>query len=147
MAITPPTDERIEQLRRRIASIPAHTDGVAAPAVPVEQPDARFDTREPPPAGSTLGVLPAPAALAALLPKHGLARGTVTSVNGASSVLLSLIAAVTGSGKHASVIGLPKLGLLAATEMGADLNRCALVPAPGDAAIEVAFSGGSQTVA
>ncbi|MDE8647589.1 hypothetical protein PXH69_21680 [Rhodococcus qingshengii] len=144
MAINPPTlaslpsHERIEQLRRRIASIPARTDGVAAPAVPVEQPDARFDTRESPPAGSTLGVLPAPAALAALLPKQGLACGTVISVNGASSVLLSLIAAVTSSGKHVSVIGLPKLGLLAATEMGADLNRCALVPTPGDAAIEVA---------
>lgn len=144
MAITPPalaslpSHERIEQLRRRIASIPARTDGAAAPAVPVEQPDARFDARETLPAGSTLTVLPAPDALATLLPKQGLARGTVTSVNGASSILLSLIAAVTSSGKHATVIGLPKLGLLAATEMGADLNRCALVPAPGDAAIDVA---------
>ncbi|MCT6735312.1 hypothetical protein [Rhodococcus qingshengii] len=144
MATTPPTltnlpaHERIEQLRRRIASIPARTDGAAAPAIPVAQPDARFDARETLPAGSTLTVLPAPDALAALLPKQGLARGTVTSVNGASSILLSLIAAVTSSGKHATVIGLPKLGLLAATEMGADLNRCALVPAPGDAAIDVA---------
>lgn len=37
--------ERIEALRRRMASIPARTDGSAAPTVPVEQAEARFETR------------------------------------------------------------------------------------------------------
>ena len=58
--------------------------------------------------------------------------------DGALSVLLSLLASVTGSGKHAAIIGLPKLGLLAATEMEADLVRCALISHPGAAAIDVA---------
>ncbi|MFE5790901.1 hypothetical protein [Rhodococcus erythropolis] len=61
-------------------------------------------------------VLEVPPALADLLPRAGLARGSVVSVDGASSALLSLLASVTGSGKHAAIIGLPKLGLLAATE-------------------------------
>ncbi|MFI8664634.1 hypothetical protein ACIGKR_31935 [Rhodococcus qingshengii] len=71
-------------------------------------------------------------------PMRGLARGSVVVVDGASSVLVSLLASVAGSGKHAAIIGLPKLGLLAATEMGADLARCALIPSPGAVAIDVA---------
>lgn len=50
-------------------------------------------------------------------PRGGLARGSVVSVDGRSTVLISLLASVTGSGKHAAIIGLPRLGLLAATEM------------------------------
>ncbi|OFE10324.1 hypothetical protein [Rhodococcus sp. 1139] len=130
--------DRIEALRRRMASIPARTDGAAAPAVPTEHSEARFETRPETITESATSVLEVPPALADLLPRGGLARGSVVSVDGASSVLLSLLASVTGSGKHAAIIGLPKLGLLAATEMGADLARCALIPAPGSAAIDVA---------
>lgn len=135
-ALTP--GDRIEALRRRMASIPARTDGAAAPAVPTEHSEARFETRPETITESATSVLEVPPALADLLPRGGLARGSVVSVDGASSVLLSLLASVTGSGKHAAIIGLPKLGLLAATEMGADLARCALIPTPGSAAIDVA---------
>lgn len=38
--------DRIEALRRRIASIPTRTDGAAVPAVPVEQTEARFEIRQ-----------------------------------------------------------------------------------------------------
>lgn len=38
--------DRIEALRRRMASIPARTDGAAVPAVPVEQTEARFEIRQ-----------------------------------------------------------------------------------------------------
>ncbi|MCZ9635262.1 hypothetical protein [Rhodococcus sp. BH5] len=130
--------DRIEALRRRMASIPARTDGAAAPAVLTEHSEARFETRPETITESVTSVLEVPPALASLLPRGGLARGSVVSVDGASSVLLSLLASVTGSGKHAAIIGLPKLGLLAATEMGADLARCALIPTPGSAAIDVA---------
>lgn len=129
---------RIEALRRRMASIPARTDGSAAPAVPTERAEARFETRPETITESATSVLEVPSAIATLLPRRGLARGSVVAVDGASSVLLSLLASVTGSGKHAAIIGLPKLGLLAATEMGADLSRCALIPSPGSAAIDVA---------
>lgn len=130
--------DRIEALRRRMASIPARTDGATAPAIPTEHSEARFETRPETITESATSVLEVPPALASLFPRGGLARGSVVSVDGASSVLLSLLASVTGSGKHAAIIGLPKLGLLAATEMGADLGRCALIPAPGSAAIDVA---------
>ena len=130
--------DRIEALRRRMASIPARTDGAATPAVPVEHGDARFETRPETITESATSVLEVPPALADLLPRGGLARGSVVSVDGALSVLLGLLASVTGSGKHAAIIGVPKLGLLAATEMGADLARCALIPTPGSAAIDVA---------
>ena len=137
LAALPPAG-RIEALRRCLASIPARTDGSAAPAVPTEHGDARFETRPETITESATSVLEVPPAIAALLPRGGLARGAVVSVDGASSVLLSLLASVTGSGRHAAIIGLPKIGLLAATEMGADLARCALIPSPGPAAIDVA---------
>ncbi|MBS3694103.1 hypothetical protein [Rhodococcus qingshengii] len=41
-ALTP--GDRIEAMRRRMASIPARTDGSAAPAVPTERAEARFET-------------------------------------------------------------------------------------------------------
>lgn len=109
--------DRIEALRRRMASILARTDGSAAPAVPAKQTEARFEIRQEAATESALSVLEVPSAIATLLPRGGLARGSVISVDGASSVRLSLLALVTGSGKHAAIIGLPKLGLLAAVEI------------------------------
>lgn len=111
----------VATLRRRLAAIPGR--GV--------------ETREPSPTG-VAGVLPVPAPLADLLPRGGLVRGTVVSVAGASSLLLGLLAAVTSEGGWAAVVGRPGLGLLAAVEMGADLARVALVPAPGGDALDVA---------
>ena len=84
--------ERMEHLRTRIAAVPRPATS-SAPDKPV---------------------LPVPAALAELLPHGGLVRGTVISVSGAGSLLLGLLAEVTRSGRHAAVIGVPRLGLLAA---------------------------------
>ncbi|MEO6882205.1 MAG: hypothetical protein ABI181_14830 [Mycobacteriaceae bacterium] len=111
----------VATLRRRLAAIPGR--GV--------------ETQEPAPTAAT-GVLPVPAPLAELLPRGGLVRGTVVSAAGASSLLLGLLAAVTSEGGWAAVVGRPGLGLLAAVEMGADLARVALVPAPGGDALDVA---------
>lgn len=63
-------------------------------------------------------------------------------------MLLSLLASVTGSGKHAAIIGLPKLGLPAATEMGADLEKCALISSLSETAIDAAaiLPGGMDLV-
>ncbi|MFE3290052.1 hypothetical protein [Rhodococcus sp. NPDC059234] len=121
--------ERLDQLRRRMAAVPARGEAVAVR--PVHEPDggAPGDGRQ---------VLPVPTALAALLPRGGLARGTVVSVSGAGSLLLGLLASVTESGGHAAVIGLPRLGLLSAAEMGAELGRLALIPDPGPDPVEVA---------
>lgn len=113
--------QRLDHLRRRMAAVPARGEAV--------------DTRE---GGGGDRVLPVPGPLSSLLPQGGLARGSVVSLSGASSLLLGLLASVTSGGGHAAVIGCPRLGLLAATEMGAELRRMAFVPDPGPDPVEVA---------
>jgi hypothetical protein len=82
--------------------------------------------------------LAVPPALARLLPGAGLIRGTVVALEGARSLLLSLIAQVSADGGHVAVIGQPQLCLLAAAEMGADLSRIAVIPDPGPDPVEIA---------
>ncbi|APB01439.1 uncharacterized protein NS506_07419 [Nocardia seriolae] len=117
-------EERLAELRRRMAAIPAR--GVeAAGRAPVAE-EARREA------------LPVPAALENLLPDGGLAKGSVVVYNGAGSLIAGVLAAVTGAGGHAAVVGLPRLGLLAAAEMGARLDRLAVVSDPGPDPLEVA---------
>lgn len=121
-----------------MAAIPARSEGTA-PAMPavmlrsVDEPTPVVATAQ-----TTLRTLPVPSPIAELLPRGGLARGTVASVAGTSSVLVGLLASVTAAGSHAAVIGMPDLSLLAAVEQGADLSKIAIVPAPKDSAVEVA---------
>lgn len=83
--------------------------------------------------------LPIPGVLADLMPGGGLARGSVVSVDGARSVLVAMIAAVTAAGGYVAVVGHPHLSLHAAAEMGADLSRIATVNgAPGFDPVEAA---------
>lgn len=133
--------EKLGQLRRKIASIPARSDGTepAAPSVMLHP----VGEREPRPivatAQSTLRMLPVPPPIADLLPRGGLTCGTVVSVDGAASVLIGLLATVTAGGGHAAVIGMPKLELLAGVDrQGAHLAKIGLVPKPEASAIEVA---------
>ncbi|MDQ2722858.1 MAG: hypothetical protein M3Y19_06080 [Actinomycetota bacterium] len=114
-------EEQIAALRRRLAAVPGK--GAGARAAEVARP---------------VPVLPVPEALAELLPRRGLTRGSVVSVAGASSLLAGLIASVTAEGGWAAVVGRPSLGMLAVQEMGADLRRVALVPEPGPDAVDVA---------
>ena len=116
--------ERLAELRRRMAAIPSR--GVAA------------TVRAPLPVQHRGEPLPVPSALVELLPEGGLVKGAVVEYWGASSLLAGLLAAVTGAGGHAAAVGLPRLGLLAAVEMGADLTRLAVVPDPGPDPLEVA---------
>lgn len=141
--IAPATDaltraDKLEQLRRKMAAIPARSDDTepAMPTVMLRSGD------EPTPivatAQTALRTLPVPAPIAELLPRGGLTRGTVASVAGTASVLVGLLASVTASGSHAAVVGIPNLSLLAAVEQGADLTKIAIVPEPTDSAVEVA---------
>jgi hypothetical protein len=52
-------------------------------------------------------------------------------VSGLTSLLLLLLAGASSGGHWCAVIGLPELGLAAAAELGADLDRLVLVPRPG----------------
>jgi hypothetical protein len=82
-------------------------------------------------------LLPIPETLGNVLPAP-LPRGTVAVLSGARSLALSMVAAVTAEGGHAAIVGHPDAGLLAAVEMGADLSRIAVIPAPGSDPVEVA---------
>ncbi|MEG8180269.1 hypothetical protein GZH49_17270 [Nocardia terpenica] len=116
--------ERLAELRRRMAAIPAR-GADAAPRVPTA-------------AGPRRESLSVPSALVGLLPEGGVPRGSVIAYAGASSLLVGLLAAVTGAGGYAAAVGLPRLGLLAAAEMGARLERLAVVPDPGSDPVEIA---------
>ena len=76
-------------------------------------------------------VLPVLGPLTPLLPGGGLRRGSVVAVHGSTALLLTLLAAATGAGYWAGVVGLPGLGVLAAAEAGVAVRRLALVPRPG----------------
>jgi hypothetical protein len=82
-------------------------------------------------------VLPVRAELADLLPLGGLRRGSTISVRGSNSLLLALLATATTDGSWAAVVGMPSLGLLAASELGVALHRLALVPRPGAELVSV----------
>ncbi|HET8659012.1 MAG TPA: hypothetical protein VFM55_08455 [Micromonosporaceae bacterium] len=102
--------------------------------------------------GATDRVLPVVPELRPLLPAGGLRRGTTVAVatgvgepsdeppgpagaglggTGATSVLLTLLAAASRSGSWCAVVGIPALGAVAAAEAGIELSRLALVPSPG----------------
>jgi len=76
-------------------------------------------------------VLPVLPALANLFPRGGMRRGSTVAVRGSVTVLLALLAEATTGGSWAGVIGLPRLGVVAAAELGVEVSRLALVPHPG----------------
>jgi len=71
----------------------------------------------------------------ALLP-GGVQRGSTLVVassrpQGATSLALGLLAGISGAGGWCAVVGLPSLGVVAASQIGLQLDRLALIPQPG----------------
>jgi len=86
------------------------------------------------PAAGDERILPVPAGLRPVLPDGGLRRGATIAVGpgtGATSVLLSLLGTASAGGAWTAVVGMPALNPAAAAELGACLDRLALVPYPG----------------
>ena len=77
--------------------------------------------------------LAVPPALAGIFPQGGLQRGSIVATGGlaATSLALALAGPTTASGAWMAVVGLPDLGLLAASELGVALERTLLVADPG----------------
>lgn len=78
--------------------------------------------------------LPVLPALEGLLPGAGLRRGSTvsvgSSVGGATSLALALVAEASQAGSWVAAVGVPSLGLVAADELGVALERLVLVAAP-----------------
>ncbi|MFM9377865.1 hypothetical protein [Gordonia sp. VNK21] len=88
--------------------------------------------------GAAPAVLPVPEPIAGLLPRRGLAPGSVVEVSGAASMPAALLAAVSATGATAALVGLPQLNLAVAADLGAQLDRIAVVDEPGVDRLEVA---------
>ncbi|WP_431890537.1 hypothetical protein [Cellulosimicrobium funkei] len=117
---------------------------VVRPAPAPPDPPARARTRHVRTSGASRDagtderVWPVHDALAPLLPLGALQRGTVLAVRGSTSLLLALVARPSRAGAWTAAVGFPAVGLLAAADAGADLDRVVLVPRPGpDAALAI----------
>src|SRR5580658_4491767 len=111
--------------------------------IPTSQPAASAVFRAPasgPPAVSGTGMLPALPALRALLPRGGLARGSVLAVPEFGLLCLALAAGASAAGAWCGIAGVPEAGLAAAVGTGLDAERTLLVPDPGPAWPQVVAS-------
>ena len=77
-------------------------------------------------------LLPVDPALEALFPDAGLIRGSVVGCQGptALAVALALVAGASAAGSWLGVVGVPALGLRAASEVGVALDRLVMVAEP-----------------
>lgn len=107
--------DRAERRTGTTAWVPAPVDARTAP------PDPLSDAR----------VLPVHPSLTGLLPGGALERGSTIVVGGSTSLVLALLAQASREGSWAAFVGLPRVGVLAAHQLGLDLSRLVLVPAPG----------------
>jgi hypothetical protein len=90
-----------------------------------------------PEAGGILPVLPV---LRELLPRGGLARGSVVTVAEFGLLALALAAGASAAGAWCGIAGVPEAGVLAAAALGLDVERTLLVPDPGQAWAQVVAS-------
>ncbi|MBV7294734.1 hypothetical protein KRX51_02215 [Corynebacterium sp. TAE3-ERU12] len=134
--------DAIAALRRsmsRIAAVPdlpAHSDVGAAGAGGASAGGAAGAPTGQASTGLQSRFLPVPAALSGVL--HGaLVRGAVTELDTPGTLLAGIVAAVTESGGHIAIVGLPGFLPTAAAEQGADLSRILVVPDPGERPLEV----------
>ncbi|WP_419931230.1 hypothetical protein [Candidatus Poriferisodalis sp.] len=84
-------------------------------------------------------LLPVADELAPLLTQPGLVRGSVLAAQGPGALTLAtaFAAEVSRTGGWVTAVGLGRMGISAAAERGASLDRWAFVDKPGDAAAEV----------
>ncbi len=91
-------------------------------------------------------ILPLVPVLADILPGGGLQRGGVVVVEaadgagagGATTLAFALLSAATTGGAWCAAVGVGDVGILALAELGVELGRLVLVPAPGRRWPEVA---------
>ena len=112
-------------LVRRPQRAPASGTSPGTPSSPVPAREAPSTPVDPSPAR------PVHPALAPLLPGGGLPSGGVLTVQGSTSLLLTLLATTSHDGAWVAFVGAPAVGMLAADDAGISLERTAVVPDPG----------------
>ena len=83
-------------------------------------------------------MLAVPEPLAKILPRGGIPAGSVVALagsGGTTSLLFTLLAAPANA--WSALVGMPDVGLLAAAELGVELDRLALIPDPGPDLLQV----------
>jgi hypothetical protein len=130
-------------------AVPRPSQAVPRPSQAVPRPSQAVP--RPSQAGglATEHFLPVQESLAGLFPGGGLRRGSTVLVNtgavpGTTSFALALLSGPTAAGSWCAVLGVPELGLVAASQLEVDLARLALVPRPGSkwaAATAALFDG------
>ncbi len=131
--------------RPRAADAPPPAGG-AAPRQAIDRtldPDARaalarLAVRTRPVAASRTRLLPVSGVVAGLLPDGALRRGSSLVVGGPGeqavlSLALALVAEASRTGSWCALVGHDGLGAVAASDLGVDLDRLAVVPRPGPA--------------
>jgi hypothetical protein len=108
--------------------------------VPTVLSGASGQSETPLPGPLETGVLPVMPALRDLLPRGGLARGSVVTVPAFGLLSLALAAGPSADGAWCAVAGIPEAGLMAAAGLGLDPERTLLVPDPGSAWPQVVAS-------
>ena len=73
-------------------------------------------------------MFPVVPALRELLPRGGLARGSVVTVPDSGLLCLAVVAAASADGAWCAIAGMPEAGLVAGAGLGLDLDRTLLVP-------------------
>ena len=151
--MTATAQDRVGRARAALRRAEELTGTAAFPAP--DTPIAARPVVVPPVADTTVAVVPTPGrsgrltvraeplpvapGLAGLLPDGVLERGRVHVIAGSTSLTLALLAEASRTGAWLAVVGMEGIGLLAAEQLGLDLTRVALVPAPGpDAPVVVA---------
>ena len=77
------------------------------------------------------GLLPVLPALAELLPKAALQRGSVVATGGSNSLTLALAAGPVAGGAWCAAVGMAELGVTAAVDAGLEPARLLVIPDPG----------------
>ena len=80
---------------------------------------------------ATHRTLPVAPSIRNLFPDGGLRRGSTVAISGSMSLALSTLSSASAEGSWCAAVNLPTLGLQAASEMGIELERFALVPRAG----------------